>query len=98
MLENKRYEHKGEHRSECQCPRPFALHKMLKEDEAKRAWLAALNLKLPPEIFMFAPSILWTKSQLLYFLFVLMISELSLNEGIIKNHRNVIMLSLLTCI
>ncbi len=43
-----RREHKPKTRSDCQCPRPFKLHKMPSDDESRRQWLAALNLKFPP--------------------------------------------------
>ncbi len=48
FLDQECYEHKPTIRAECQCPRPFKLHKMPSDDESKRQWLAALNLKFPP--------------------------------------------------
>uniref|UniRef100_A0A672M5F3 THAP-type domain-containing protein n=1 Tax=Sinocyclocheilus grahami TaxID=75366 RepID=A0A672M5F3_SINGR len=48
FLDQECYEHKPTIRAECKCPRPFKLHKMPSDDEGKRQWLAALNLKCPP--------------------------------------------------
>ncbi|XP_026113187.1 uncharacterized protein LOC113091771 [Carassius auratus] len=48
FLDQECYDHKPTIRAECKCPRPFKLHKMPSDDDGKRHWLAALNLKCPP--------------------------------------------------
>ncbi|XDV43509.1 hypothetical protein PO909_011982 [Leuciscus waleckii] len=48
LLDNECYDHKPATRAECTCPKPFKFHRMPSDDEGKRKWLAALNLKFPP--------------------------------------------------
>ncbi len=63
FLDQECYEHKPKTRSDCQCPRPFKLHKMRPTDESRRQWLAALNWNFPPVTSTYAPSTLWTDNQ-----------------------------------